>query len=186
MVEFGLRELQYHQQVHELVDKRIDLGYVGIRYPELEGELVFECLRRAPFWVALPPGHRLAKQRITLRALQKETFISFRRTAPATHNWFVNLCRSAGFVPTISQEEPDGALSLPGLVSAGFGVALVPETFRQLLSVEVEFRPLASSIPAFDFHIAWHRDNQSSVLHAFLEMMRKHARAEAEAGKKLR
>jgi DNA-binding transcriptional LysR family regulator len=186
MVEFGLRELQYHQQVHELVDKRIDLGYVGIRYPELEDELVFECLRRAAFWIALPPGHRLAKQRITLRALQKETFISFRRTAPATHTWFVNFCRSNGFVPMIAQEEPDGALSLLGLVSAGFGVALVPETFRKLLSVEVEFRPLLSTIPPFDFHIAWHRDNQSSVLHAFLEMMREHMCAEAEAGKKLR
>jgi DNA-binding transcriptional LysR family regulator len=184
MVEFGLRELQYHQQVHELVNKRIDLGYVGIRFPELESELVFQCLRRASFCVALPPGHRLAKQRITLRSLQNETFISIRQTAPAQQNWFVSLCRSAGFVPTFG-EEADGALSLLGLVSAGFGVTLVPEAFR-MLSVEVEFRPLASTIPSFDFHIAWHRDNQSSVLHVFLEMMRKHVRAEAEAGKKLR
>lgn len=186
LVEFGLRELQYHQQVHELVDKRIDLGYVGIRLPELESELVFECIRRAPLWVALPPGHRLAKRRITMRALQNETFISFRRTAPATHNWFVNLCRSNGFVPTIAEEEPDGALTLLGLVSAGFGVALVPEAFRTLLSVEIEIRPLASTIPRFDFHIAWHRDNQTSVLHAFLETMRDHVRAEAETVKKLR
>jgi DNA-binding transcriptional LysR family regulator len=49
MVEFGLRELQYHQQVHELVNKQIDLGYIGIRFPEPENELVFECLRRAAF-----------------------------------------------------------------------------------------------------------------------------------------
>ena len=186
LVEFGLRELQYNQQVHELVDKRIDLGYVGIRLPELESELVFECIRRAPLWVALPPGHRLAKRRITMRALQNETFISFRRTAPATHNWFVNLCRSNGFVPTIAEGEPDGALTLLGLVSAGFGVALVPEAFRKLLSVEIEIRTLASTIPRFDFHIAWHRDNQTSVLHAFLETMREQVRAEAETGKKLR
>ena len=185
MVEFGLRELQYHQQVHELVNKRIDLGYVGIRFPELESELFFECLRRAAFWVALPSAHRLAKQRITLRSLQDETFISIHQTAPSQQNWLVNLCRSAGFTPTFG-EEADGALSLLGLVSAGFGVALVPETFRKLLSVEVEFRPLASTAPVFDFHIAWHRDNQSSVLKAFLEMMREHVRAEDQAGKKLR
>ena len=167
------------------MDKRIDLGYVGIRFPEVESELVFECVRQSPFWVALPPGHRLVKQRITLRALQNETFISLRRAIPAYHNWLMNLWRSSGFVPSILQEEPDGALSLLGLVSAGFGVALVPETFRKLLSVEIEFRPLASTIPAFDFHIAWHRDNESSLLHAFLEMAREHVRAEAEAAKKL-
>ena len=40
MVEFGLRELHPYRQVHELVDKRIDLGYVGIRFPEVESELV--------------------------------------------------------------------------------------------------------------------------------------------------
>ena len=64
-----------------------------------------------------------------------------------------------------------------GLVSAGFGVALVPETFQRILPVEIEFRRLRPSIPTFDFHIAWRRDNQSSVLHAFLEMVRQNAHA---------
>ena len=186
MVEFGLRELHSYQQVHELVDKRIDLGYIGVRFPEAESELVFECVGQSPYWIALPPGHRLVKQRITLRALQNETFISFRRTAPAYHNLVVNLRRFGGFEPKISQEEPDGALSLLALVSAGFGVALVPEMFRKLLSEEVVFRPLASTIPAFEFHIAWRRDNESNLLHAFLEMTREHVRAEAEAAQKLR
>jgi len=181
MVELGIRELQYHQQVQELINRRIDLGYVGIRFPELESELVFECLRKAPYLVALPPGHRLAKRRrLRLSELAKEKFISIRRTAPAYHSRFVNHCRSAGFEPEIAPEEGDGALSLLGLVSAGFGLALVPETFQQILPVEVEFRPLRPSIPTFDFHIAWRRDNQSTLLHAFLELLRKHARAEAK------
>lgn len=54
-----------------------------------------------------------------------------------------------------------------------------PSRFLQLLPVEVEFRPLASTIPLFDFHTAWHRDNQSGLLDAFLEMIREHVRAEA-------
>jgi len=45
--------------------------------------------------------------------------------------------------------------------------------------VEVAFRPFRPSVPTFDFHIAWRRDNQSSVLNAFLEMLRDHAQAEA-------
>jgi hypothetical protein len=52
MVELGIREMQYHQQVQELIHQRIDIGYVGIRFPELESELVFECVRKAPFLVS--------------------------------------------------------------------------------------------------------------------------------------
>jgi DNA-binding transcriptional LysR family regulator len=185
MVELGIREMQYHQQVQELINQRIDLGYVGIRFPELESELVFECVRKAQFLVALPPEHPLAKQRrLRLSALANEKFISIRRTAPAYHSLFVSHCRSAGFMPEIAREEADGALSLLGLVSAGFGVALVPETFQQILPVAVEFRPLRPGIPTFDFHIAWRRDNQSNVLHAFLEMLRKHVHAEAKGPEK--
>src|ERR1700730_4851197 len=117
MVELGIRELPYHQQVPELINRRIDLGYVGIRFPELESELVFECLRKTPFLVALPPGHPLAKQRrLRLSALANEKFISIRRTAAAFHSRFVSHCRSAGFMPEIAPEEGAGALSLLGVV----------------------------------------------------------------------
>src|SRR6266446_8124321 len=184
MVELGIREMQYHQQVQELIHQHIDIGYVGFRFPELESELVFECVRKAPFLVALPSEHPLAKQRrLRLSALANEKFISIRQTAPAYHSWFVSLCRSAGFIPEIAREEADGALSMLGLVSAGFGVALVPETFQQILPVAVEFRPLRPSIPTFDFHIAWRRDNQSTVLHAFLEMLRLKAQRKLQPAK---
>jgi DNA-binding transcriptional LysR family regulator len=181
MVELGIRELQHYQQIQELINRQIDIGYVPVRFPELESELVFECVRKAPFLVALPPGHPLAKQRrLRLSALANEKFISIQRAVPGYHSWFVSLCRSAGFVPEIAREEADRALSQLGLVSAGFGIALVPETFQQILPIEVEFRPLRPRVPTFDFHMAWRRDNQSSVLRAFLEMLRKHVQVEAK------
>jgi hypothetical protein len=43
---------------------------------------------------------------------------------------------------------------------------------------------LQPSIPTFDFHIAWRRDNRSTVLHAFLELLRKHTLAEAKGPEK--
>jgi hypothetical protein len=64
-------------------------------------------------------------------------------------------------MPEIAPDEADGALSLLGLVSASFGLALVPEAFQHILPVGAELRP---SIPTFDFHIAWRRDNQSSFI----------------------
>ena len=182
MVELGLRAQLHHQQVQELINRRIDLGYVGVRFPELESDLVFECVRKCAYLVALPPQHPFAKRRrLALAELAHEEFISNRQTAPAFHTWFVSLCRSAGFTPQIATTEADGALSLLGLVSAGFGVALVPETFRQILPVEVEFRPLRPTVLTFDFYIAWRRDNQSTVLQAFLEVLKKHMRVDSRA-----
>jgi DNA-binding transcriptional LysR family regulator len=186
MVEFRFRELQQYQQIQELIHRQVDIGYVPMRFPELESELMFECLRKAQYLVALPPGHPLAKRRhLRLSALANEKFISIQRALPGYNSSFVSLCRSAGFIPQFAREEADRPLSLLGWVSAGFGIALVPETFRQILSIAVEFRPLRPNIPTFDMQMAWRRDNQSPVLHAFLEMLREHAQADAKLPEKV-
>ncbi len=182
-VELRIRELLTYQQIQELLEKQIDLGYVGLRFAELGKELEFECVRRGALWVALPPGHPLTKQRrVALRALAKEPFIAPPRAAPAYRDALMGFCRSAGFAPEIVQEGNNAQCMLQ-LVSAGVGVALVPDSFRQLLSIEVEFRPLAPKMPPLEFHVAWRRDNQSPPLRAFLELLHEQLRAEPQAKK---
>ena len=128
--------------------------------------------------VALPPGHRLAKQKcVPLRSLAKELFVAPPRTAPAYRDALLDFCRSAGFIPEVVQEGNNAQCMLE-LVSAGVGVALVPDTFQRLLAIEVEFRPLAPNPPQLEFHIAWHRDNQSPPLQAFLKILREQVQAE--------
>ena len=184
LVELRIRELLTYQQIQELLEKQIDLGYVGLRFPELEKDLEFECVRKGALWVALPPGHPLAKRRhVTLRVLAQEPFIAPPRTSPAYRDALLNLCRSAGFEPEIVQEGNNAQCMLE-LVSAGVGVALVPETFRQLLAIDVEFRPLAPKLPPLEFHVAWRRDNQSPPLQAFLEILHEHLRGEPNASPK--
>jgi DNA-binding transcriptional LysR family regulator len=183
-VDLRIRELLTYQQIQELLEKQIDLGYVGLRFVELEKELEFECVRKGALWVALPPGHHLTRQRrVALRALAKEPFIAPPRTSPAYREATLNFCRSAGFDPEVVQEGNNAQCMLE-LVSAGIGVALVPEMFQQMLPVEVEFRPLVPKLPPLQFHVAWRRDNQSSPLRAFLEMLRDHLRAEPKASQK--
>jgi DNA-binding transcriptional LysR family regulator len=169
--ELRIREMLTYQQVQELLERRLDLGYVGLHFPELEKELEFACVRKCGVWVALPPGHPLARQRrVALRALAKEPFIAPPRTAPAYREAMLNICRSAGFEPEVVQEGNNGHCMLE-LVSAGIGVALVPEMFQQMPSVEVEFRPLTPKLPQLEFHVAWRRDNQSAPLREFLEIL---------------
>ena len=171
-VELQIRELPSHQQIEELLAKELDVGYVGMRFPELRGDLTFEVVRRAALCVALPPGHRLTRQRqLSLRSLADEPFVSLPVAVPFYREAQLDLCRSAGFTPNIVQEA-NNAQSLLQLVAAGVGISIVPEVLQQFLRIEVEYRPLPSSLPRFEFHVAWRQENPSASLKTFLAILR--------------
>lgn len=171
-VELTLTELQTHQQIRELLDRHIDLGYLGLRFTELEKELQFEFVGNPAVWLALPPGHHLARQRkIKLPALASEPFIAPPRTSFRFRELLLQHCRAAGFEPQIVHESNTGQCMLE-MVSAGMGIAVVPESFRRLFAIDVEYRPLALARSPLEIHIAWHKENESPVLRSFLEMFR--------------
>ena len=167
--ELGIREMESYQQVQELLDKRIDLGCPGVPFPGLEDQLVFEQVNEVRLYVALPPGHPLARRReVALRALSDEVFISPSRGVRAV---LLNLCRLGGFEPKAIQEANNVACALE-LVAAGLGVSLVTDAFPRYLSTEVKFRPLPADAPRQGIYIAWHRGNQSPMLQAFLKVFK--------------
>lgn len=179
-VELSVRELLTYVQIQELLEKRIDLGYVGLRFTDLEKELAFECVHKGELWVALPPDHALVKQRrVALRDLAGEPFVAPPRSAPAFREIYLNFCRSAGFSPNVVQEGNNPQCMLE-LVSAGVGVMLVPDVFRRFVSIEVEFRPLSPRLPPLEFHVAWNRSHQSPSLQMFLQTLREAERAESK------
>jgi DNA-binding transcriptional LysR family regulator len=174
VVDLTILDMSPQEQITALMDRRIDLGFVPVPVVEMNSDLEFELVRRVDLMVALPPGHRLAKQaRLTLRKLAGESFVFFNRSSAASaHDWIMNLCRQAGFEPRIAKLA-DGAQSILELVAAGFGVALVPELFQRFPS-DVVFRPLPSATPKFHLSLAWPRENESQLLKAFLEILRTH------------
>jgi len=180
-VEVVLRQLPPAKQVEALRDGRIDVGFV--RGPLDEPQLASECLRREPLVVALPEGHPLARRaRVPLRLLAQEPFVVFpRHRGPAFFDLLMALCRGAGFTPHIVQEAPHQ--DIVSLVVAGFGVAIVPESVREMKRDGVVLRPLEE--PKFtELLVAWNARNDSRVLREFLEVVRKvgvHARPRATA-----
>ncbi|MHB9837133.1 LysR substrate-binding domain-containing protein [Paraburkholderia terrae] len=75
----------------------------------------------------LPDGHRLSRRRrVDLADLAGDPFIIFPRTiGPNLYDSIIGACHAAGFAPSISMESPQIS-SVANLVSAGFGVAVVP------------------------------------------------------------
>jgi DNA-binding transcriptional LysR family regulator len=74
--------------------------------------------------------------------------------------------------PLIGQEAIQ-MQTIIGLVSAGMGIALVTQSVSNLKRPGVEYRAFREASPQVEIGLAWRRDNQSPVLAAFLELMRK-------------
>ena len=142
-VELRLRELSSAAQAAALSEGGIDVGFVREAVEHGAG-LICEPILREEFVAVLPPAHRLAKRReLPLGELAGEPFIHFpRAVAPALYDQLGEACRRAGFQPRVVQEAQEW-LTILGLVEAGLGVSLVPDSFRRLRWGGVQYRPLA-------------------------------------------
>ena len=172
-VEISLTELTPTRQIEELVDRRIDLGIIGLGLPEPHEELEIAVMSEERLVVALPLGHPLARRRtLALAALAREPFIFTSRVdAPAFSPWLMRLCQQAGFEPRIALET-DRSPSALNYVAAGFGVALFPAQIGRLAMPAVRFVPLDRSTPKYRLCVAWRKDNDSPALERFLATAR--------------
>ncbi len=57
-----------------------------------------------------------------------------------------------------------------GLVAAGVGIAIVPESMHRLQMQNVVYRNLRGTKAKTEFFLAWHVDNTSQTLRGFLDM----------------
>jgi DNA-binding transcriptional LysR family regulator len=172
VVDVTILDLIPQEQITALVDRRIDLGFVPLPLVNLIPDLEFEPVRDLETMVALPPGHRLARQRrLTLGKLAREPFVLMNRSnAALLHDWVLNLCRGAGFEARVVKVA-DGPSSVLEMVSCGFGVTLLPGLFQRF-PTDVIFRPLPAATPKLQLALAWRRNNESQLLKALLEILR--------------
>lgn len=178
-VDLQLRELSSAAQVQALRDGQIDVGLVREPLPigDLgKGELRFETIGGESLVAVLPPEHPLAGQRrVPLAALSEEPFVHFpRQVAPGLYDRILSLCQDAGFHPRVVQEAHEW-LTIVGLVEAGMGVSLVPESFRKLKWGKVVYRPLdlaSGTGGRYAITLCWRADGERPAVEAFLRTCR--------------
>jgi DNA-binding transcriptional LysR family regulator len=177
-VQIDLREATSDVQLEDLSHGRIDAGLLISPVPErLRAELDYSPVLSEPLIVAAPKGLASLrdKARVALKDLGDMPLIIFpRRIAPAFHDAIVSCFRDAGLTPHIGQEAIQ-MQTIVGLVSAGMGIALVPQSVSNLKRPGVEYKPLLDKTPLIETGLAWRRDNPSPVLRAFLQLLRKKA-----------
>jgi DNA-binding transcriptional LysR family regulator len=174
-VALELRELTMPQQFEAFRRGDIDVGM--LRAPVSDPLLASEVIVEEPMIVALPTGHALSKlARIPAKKLAGQPFVMYpRQPGTVFHDLVMEFCRHAGFAPRVSQEASQ-THAVMGLVSAGLGVALVPDSVRIIRMRGVVFRPLAQGAPVVRTALAWQRGNDSPLVSGFRETARNAAK----------
>lgn len=173
-VDITLREATSDTQLEDLLAARIDCGMVIPPLPDkARAVLDYRPILREPLVLAAPEGLLRGRRQIALSALPDIPLIIFpRRSAPAFYDAILAALRDAGVVANIGQEAIQ-MQTIVSLVSAGMGIALVPQSVSNLKRTGVHYVPIAGPTPLVETGVAWRRDNPSPVLRAFLDLTEK-------------
>jgi len=142
-VEFLLRQGSYKFLIEAVRNRDIDLALLGpvpTNFPDIAGNILFT----EKIYALVPLNHPLAKQKtVHLIDLRNDQFVLFPEGF-VLRKMAIDSCKQAGFAPLVSTEGED-LDAIKGLVSAGMGVTLLPEstfaetTPRFTVKIPIEF-----------------------------------------------
>ena len=165
-LKLRLRELSTRQQLEAVAEGEIDVGIVGgpVWNPALAGRLV----ATESLLLALPAEHRLAGETaVRLADLRDEGFITYPVDRHAgLYEETLRLCHGAGFEPKIVQEANE-IYTICGMVAAGLGVAIVPESAGAIAPDGVVYRPTDPRAELERWGV-WRDRVPLGVVHAFV------------------
>jgi DNA-binding transcriptional LysR family regulator len=174
-VQIVLQEATSDLQVEELLRGRVDAGFLIPPLPDKARiDLDYMKVLEEPLILAAPAGlpALAGGGPMRLADLPPLPLIIFpRQVSPALHDAILACFRAAGVTPDIGQEAIQ-MQTIVSLVSAGMGLALVPQSVSNLMRPGVEYRALADPTPLVETGLSWRRDNSSPVLHGFLDLIR--------------
>ncbi|MEK4426784.1 LysR family transcriptional regulator [Solibacillus sp. FSL K6-1523] len=125
-VSFHLRQGSYKYLIEAVKNRELNLALLG-PLPKKDEALNTTVLFSENIHALLPANHLLAKRdSINLIELRHDHFVMF-PDGYILHKVAMDACKSVGFVPKITSEGEDMD-ALKGLVAAGIGVSLLPES----------------------------------------------------------
>lgn len=176
-VRLELIEATGDQQLTALAGGGIDAGFVlhasGLAPPGLAQLRV----AREPLCVALPAQHLLAaRASLTLADVLAEPLVVFpRRIAPSLHDAIFGLYTAGGRTPQVAQEAIQ-MQTIVNLVSAGLGLAWVPESVQQFQRDGVVYRHVqagaGAALPVCETSLVWPRHVDHPVRDRFVAFLR--------------
>ncbi|MEL4358637.1 MULTISPECIES: LysR substrate-binding domain-containing protein [unclassified Luteococcus] len=163
------------RQLQALLDGRLDLGV--LRGPVSEPNILTRSIAQERLLLALPHDHRLVPEpALGMADLRAEPFITYSAEMSTVNEAVLASCRRADFAPRVAHRAP-GTAALLALVSAGLGIALVPDSARAIQPRGVVIRELPDTA-SVDLSLAVRADDPSPLLARALDALES-LRAEA-------
>jgi DNA-binding transcriptional LysR family regulator len=161
-VEVGVPE-QYQQ----LMDGRLDVGIgrAALAPPEITSHL----FRHDPLGVLVPPGHRFAGlQAVPVAALAQEPLLLAEELqAPEFNQFTVEMCRAAGFTPTVYEGTVESIRAAADLVAQGRCLYCVPSSCISALPGTI-WRPLTEPASYYPWSVLWRASDDSNHVEAIV------------------
>jgi DNA-binding transcriptional LysR family regulator len=158
-------------QVQKLLEGRIHVAF--LRLPIHTRRVNTLTLAREGLVAALPMGHSLATRgSLRLEELAGEDFIQFSPVLGVDfQEYAISYCHRAGFTPRVAYEAAHTP-SLLTFVAAGFGIAIVPEYVRHMISnPKIAYASLPEIPPIVDLGLAWLPGDPSPAQKAFRDLV---------------
>jgi LysR family transcriptional regulator, transcription activator of glutamate synthase operon len=125
-ISFNLKQGPAHHLVNQMRSGALDVVIVAPLPDDTDG-LESVVLRDEKLYLTVAADHHFASRRsLDLRQAAGETYIALTR-GHGLRQVFDKICADAGFVPQLAFEGEDIA-TLRGLVGAGLGIAVLPQT----------------------------------------------------------
>ncbi|WP_407184026.1 LysR substrate-binding domain-containing protein [Bradyrhizobium centrosematis] len=168
MVKMTVHEQAPALQIAALLGRTTNICL--IRGIPAERGLTSKLAWREEVVLAMPRTHRLARRkRIALGDLASEDHVVLDPDSSDFARYVQSCCVDAGFLPKVSQQVVD-AQSIPSLIAAGFGVALVPQSIARFTTDDIVFRPIRPSPPTADVFLVFREEETSMVVHNFIKL----------------
>ena len=160
------------RQIEDMVAERIDIALVRGTLPPSAKLLLSQIISRERLVVILPLNHRFANgEKISINALLNERFVLFQREMGTALNASIyTLFKKYNALPEVAIEVTSMSAML-GLVGAGMGVSIVPETVLQAQLSPVKVCPLHEVSAKIELHAVTRRE-ASPVAQNFLRILR--------------
>jgi DNA-binding transcriptional LysR family regulator len=159
-VEFELIEATGDVQLQAIERGDIDAGFM-LHSPGFAPEGLHHLrITREPLVVALPEQHALAQARsLSFSAVLEQPLVIFpRRIVPSLQDAVFGMYHASGREPRIAQEAIQ-MQTIVNLVSAGLGLAWVPDSVRQFQRPGVVYRQVAGKraqeVPGCETTLVW-------------------------------